>query len=141
AITTTSMILALIAPSFAQSQHESFESSLPSGSSLSGATSMQESEQENRSTMKDEAVTEADHMLNQRIRQALGQDVALAAATQSVSITTDNGEVTLHGSVATEKEKANINTKIQQVSGVKKLYNQLQMAPPDLRANKSTSPY
>jgi hypothetical protein len=140
AIVTTSMVLALIAPAFAQSQRESFESSLPSDSSLSGTPSMPESEKENRSTIKDEAVTEADHMLNQRIRQVLGQDTALAAAAQSVSITTDNGEVTLHGSVATEKEKADINTKIQQVSGVKKLYNQLQMAPPDLRANKSTSP-
>src|SRR5262245_48257912 len=124
AIIPTTIALALIAPAFAQSQHESFESSLPSGNSLSGTISMQGSEQENKSTMKDEAVTEADHMLNQRIRQALGQDVALAAATQSVSIKTDNGEVTLHGSVATEKEKADINTKIQQVSGVKKLYNQ-----------------
>jgi hypothetical protein len=92
--------------------------------------------------MKDEASTEADRTLNQHIRQALSEDTALAAAAQSVFIITDNGEVTLHGSVATEKEKADINAKVHQVAGVKKLKNQLQMSPPDLRgsARDSMSP-
>ena len=100
-------------------------------------------EQSDKSMIKDEASTKADRILNQHIRQVLGEDTALAAAAQSVVIVTDNGEVTLHGTVATEKEKANINAKVQQVAGVKKLRNQLQMSPPNLlgSANDIMSPF
>jgi hypothetical protein len=93
---------------------------------------------EQRIPMRDEAATEADRTLNQHIRQALNEDTALAAAAQSVYIKTDKGEVTLLGSVATEKEKADISTKVQQVAGVKKLHNQLQMTPPNLRGSVSS---
>ena len=138
-IVTTSTALALTVPAFAQSQGENFEAPLPSGSSSAGVASLQVSDRGGESVMKDEASTEADRTLNQQIRQALSEDTALAAAAQSVFIVTDNGEVTLHGSVATEKEKADINAKVHQVAGVKKLKNQLQMAPPNLQDSASDS--
>jgi hypothetical protein len=46
-----------------------------------------------------------------------------------VRLNTENGEVTLQGAVATEKEKADIGAKVEQIAGVKKVQNQLQMAP------------
>jgi len=55
---------------------------------------------------------------------------------EKLQLATENGEVTLHGTVATEKEKADIATKVQQMAGVKKVNNQLQMAP---RAGSTTS--
>ena len=138
-ILTTGMALALTVPAVAQSHDESFGAPRPNGSSSFGVASLQVSDPGSESVMKDEASTEADQTLNQHIRQALKEDTALAAAAQSVFIVTDNGEVTLHGSVATEKEKADINAKVQQVAGVKKLKNQLQMSPPDLRGSASDS--
>lgn len=140
-ILVASAALALTFPTFARSQGDSLDSPRPSDSPPGGNTTMKVSEQVGNA-LRDEAATEADHMLNQRIRQALSEDTALAVAAQSVFIITDKGEVTLHGSVATEKEKADISAKVQQVNGVKKLTNQLQMAPPDLRggaANDSMS--
>src|SRR5262249_20696125 len=135
-ILTTSIALALTVPAFAQSYDESLGAPHPNGSSPFGVASVRVSDQESsKSIMKDEASTEADLRLNQHIRQALGEDTALAAAAQSVFLVTDNGEVTLHGSVASEKEKADINAKVHQVAGVKKLKNQLHMSSPNLQGN------
>ena len=110
---------ALTLPAFAQGQSASPQSSDPgSTSSMAGAKMQSE----------DKAATPADHTLNQRIRQALSEDMALATAFQKVHLDTDNGEVILQGSVATDKQKADIATKIQQVAGVKKVDNQLRIA-------------
>jgi len=122
-----SLALSLTFPAFAQSQSGSPGVSGTSGAHLSGA-SMEASERVGKA-MGDEATTEADRALNQRIRQTLSEDAALAASAQNVHIKTDKGEVTLHGSVNTEKEKADIDAKVQQVTGVEKLNNQLQVAP------------
>ena len=54
--------------------------------------------------------------------------MTLATAIQKVHFDTDNGEVTLHGSVATDKQKDDIAAKVQQVAGVKKVDNQLRTA-------------
>jgi len=79
--------------------------------------------------MADEAKSAADHALNQRIRQTLHAEPSLGMSAEKVRLSTDNGEVTLQGTVTTEKEKADIAAKVQQVAGVKKVNNQLQMAP------------
>lgn len=78
--------------------------------------------------MEDKAATEADRMLNQRIRQTLIGDMTLATVIQKIHLDTDNGEVTLHGSGVTDKQKVDIAAKVQQVAGVKKVENQLQTA-------------
>ena len=123
-----SLSLALIVPAFAQSRDVGSKSPSPSSPASSGGTSTQPSQQAGKA-LSDKANTAADQTLNQRIRQALSGDMVLVAVTQKIQLNTDNGEVTLHGSVATEKEKADVATKIQQVAGVKKVNNQLQMAP------------
>jgi osmotically-inducible protein OsmY len=75
----------------------------------------------------DKAGTEADRSLNEQIRQSLQAEPALAASEKQIRLETENGEVTLHGVVDTEKEKADISAKVQQISGVKKVDNQLQI--------------
>ena len=123
-----SLSLTLAVSAFAQSLDEGSKSPSPRSPAPSGGTSMQPSQQAGKA-LSDKANTATDQTLNQRIRQALSGDMALAADAQKIHLNTDNGEVTLHGSVATEKVKADIATKIQQVAGVKKVDNQLQMAP------------
>jgi hypothetical protein len=77
----------------------------------------------------DSGTTEADRALNQRIWQTLHAEPTLGATAALVQLHTANGEVTLQGTVATEREKADIAAKVQKVEGVKKVNNQLQMAP------------
>jgi osmotically-inducible protein OsmY len=89
---------------------------------------MQQSSERVAKAMEDKAATEADHTLNQRIRQALTGDMALATVIQKIYLDTANGEVTLHGSGVTDKQKADIAAKVQHVAGVKKVENQLQTA-------------
>lgn len=100
----------------------------PSSPASSGSSSMQPSEQIGNA-IGDKAATDADRSLNQRIRQALNADTALAAVVQKVYLDTNNGAVTLQGSVPTEKIKDDVGAKVQQVAGVKEVENQLQMAP------------
>ncbi len=76
----------------------------------------------------DKATTEADRSLNEQIRQSLQAEPALATSAKQIRLETENGEVTLYGLVDTEQEKANISAKVQQISGVKKVDNQLQTA-------------
>lgn len=122
-----SLSLALAMPAFAQGQSGNPQSSGPSGTPSAQGTIMQSSERIAKA-MEDKAATPADQALNQRIRQALSGDMTLATAIQKVHFDTDNGEVTLHGYVATDKQKADIVAKVQQVAGVKKIDDQLRTA-------------
>ena len=119
--------LALAMPAFAQGQSGTPQSSGPSGTPSAQGATMQPSER-GAKAMEDKAATSADQALNQRIRQALSGDMTLATALQRIHFDTDNGEVTLHGYVATDKQKADIITKVQQVAGVKKIEDQLRTA-------------
>ncbi len=77
----------------------------------------------------DQAMTEADVKLNSRLRAALTSDSSLQDASRNVSIHSDHGVVTLNGAVATEKEKSDLENKIQRMAGVSRVDNNLQMAP------------
>lgn len=90
-------------------------------SGSAGATGM--------SAAADKATTEADRTLNQNIRQALTSDSSLGSASKNVHFDTNNGKVTLHGTVATEKEKKDLEAKVEKMTGVKDVDNQLQIAP------------
>jgi len=91
-------------------------SSAPAGSMGMGASS-------------DQAKSEADRTLNQNIHQALSADSVLAASAKNVHFNTDNGKVTLQGTVPTEKDKKDIEAKVEKMTGVKDVDNQLQIAP------------
>lgn len=122
-----SLPLALAVPVFAQGQSGTPQSSGPTSTPSTEGTRMQSYEQTAKA-MEDRAATPADQALNQRIRQALSGDMTLATAIQKVHLDTNNGEVTLHGSVATDKQEADIVAKVQHIAGVKKVENQLRIA-------------
>jgi osmotically-inducible protein OsmY len=133
AVLAMSLSIALALPVFAQGQSGTSQSYRP-GSTPSTDEGAMESEGAMGSsgrvakTLEDEAATVADQALNQRIRQALSEDRTLVTVVQKVHLDTDNGKVTLHGSVETDEQKADIATKVQQVAGVKKVDNQLRTA-------------
>jgi hypothetical protein len=81
------------------------------------------------SAAADQAKTEADRTLNQNIRHALKADSALGMSAKNVHFNTDNGKVTLSGTVPTEKHKKVIEVKVEKMTGVKDVDNQLQTAP------------
>jgi len=121
-------ISAFTVPTFVQAQSSMPQS--PSTSSSAPTAGMEKGPAgQVGKAMGDQATTEADRTLNQRIRQALTADSALGSTTERVHLNTDNGEVTLRGAVATEKEKADIGATVQQIAGVKKVHNHLQMTP------------
>jgi hypothetical protein len=127
-------ISAFTVPTFVQAQSStpespSTKSGVHSGSSAPTADMEKGPTGQVGKAMDDKATTEADRALNQRIRQALTADTSLGNTTERVHLNTENGEVTLQGAVATEEEKADIAAKVQQVAGVKKVNNELQMAP------------
>lgn len=72
---------------------------------------------------EESAAGAVDQELTQRVEQALSAD----PAAQNIQITAANGEVTLMGSVSTEQEKTNLAKKAQQVAGVTKVNNQLEV--------------
>jgi osmotically-inducible protein OsmY len=77
----------------------------------------------------DQAKSEADRTLNQNMRQTLNTDSSLSASAKNVHFDTDNGKVTLRGTVPTEKDKKDLEAKVEKMSGVKNVDNQLQIAP------------
>src|SRR5262245_25812278 len=70
-------------------------------------------------------MSEADRALAQQVEQALREDKVLASAAQNILIHCNNGQVTLRGSVNSQKEKKELEDKAQQVTGVTKVHNQL----------------
>lgn len=121
-----SVALALAVPAFAQSQSRTPDPSDPLATSPSSEETMK-APQRGEANLQDKAATQADRALNQRIRQALGNDSTLAATASTIQLESDNGDVTLHGSVATDEQKSTIVNTISQVSGVKKIHDQLKV--------------
>ena len=79
-------------------------------------------------TAGDQSESEADRTISQSIRQAVVADDSLSTTGKNVKIITVDGIVTLRGPVKTGEEKTNIGAKAQQVAGVKRVDNQLEIA-------------
>jgi len=86
--------------------------------------------------VRDQAMQESDRNLNAQIREVFNRDPALREASSSVILATNNGVVTLSGTVATEKEKKDLETELQGITGVSRVQNELQLAP---RSSQSTT--
>lgn len=125
-VLAVSLSLAVAGAAFAQSPGSTPQS--PSRPAPSGSSTLQSAEQEGKA-IGDKAATDADRSLNQHIRQVLNADTGLAASVQKIQLDTNNGAVILYGTVPTEKVKDDVSAKVKQVAGVKKVENQLQMAP------------
>lgn len=76
-------------------------------------------------TPPDQKENQEDLNITQKIRQAIVADDSISMNGKNVKIITMNGEVTLRGPVDNFAEKENIGLKANQVAGVKKVDNQL----------------
>jgi osmotically-inducible protein OsmY len=74
-------------------------------------------------TASDQSGNEADRKITQQIRQAVTKDDSLSTSAQNVTIVTQDGKVTLRGTVKSDSEKQKIAEKAKQVSGVKNVEN------------------
>lgn len=79
-------------------------------------------------TSGDQSESEADRTISKNIRQAVVADDSVSTNGKNVKIITVDGTVTLRGPVKSEAEKTNIGAKAQQVAGVKRVDNQLEIA-------------
>ena len=79
-------------------------------------------------TPGDQSESKADLDLTQRIRQAVVADTSLSTTAHNIKIITVDGVVTLRGPVTSEQEKTKIVTTTQQIAGVKKVQNHLEIA-------------
>jgi osmotically-inducible protein OsmY len=68
-----------------------------------------------------------DSDLAQRVTDALTADNSLAAAVQQISVTSENGLITLRGYANSEAEKRAVVSKIEAISGVGKVNDQLEV--------------
>jgi len=71
------------------------------------------------------AMTDTDQVLARKVQDTLRQDAAVASAAQHVQVHAKNGEITLRGSVSSQEEKAALENKAEQISGVSSVNNQL----------------
>jgi hyperosmotically inducible protein len=79
-------------------------------------------------TSGDQSESEADRTISQNVRQAVVADDSVSTNGKNVKIITIDGTVTLRGPVKSEQEKTNIGAKAQQVAGVTRVDNQLEIA-------------
>src|SRR5262245_48539255 len=80
------------------------------------------------SAAHDQAQTETDQALAERIRQGLQENAPLSGVAQKIQITVDNGEVTLQGEVKTAEERDGVESQVRQVQGVQAVQNHLRLA-------------
>jgi hyperosmotically inducible protein len=79
-------------------------------------------------TPGDQGSSETDRTISQQIRQSVVKDDALSMTGKNVKIITVGGVVTLRGPVKTSSEKSTIAGIAQNVQGVKRVDNQLEVA-------------
>jgi hyperosmotically inducible periplasmic protein len=79
-------------------------------------------------TPGDQPENEADRKITQNVRKALTNDDSLSTDGKNVKVITSDRNVTLRGPVKSEKEKSEIENKAKQVTGVKKIDNQLEVS-------------
>jgi hyperosmotically inducible protein len=79
-------------------------------------------------TPGDQSESQADLDLTQRVRQAVVADTSLSTTAHNIKIITVDGVVTLRGPVASAQEKAKVVATAQQLAGVKKVENHLEVA-------------
>jgi hyperosmotically inducible periplasmic protein len=78
-------------------------------------------------TPGDQSESEADRTLTQEIRKAVVDDDSLSTLAKNIKIITVDGVVTLRGPVQSPQEKESIETKAQQIAGIDKIDNQLEV--------------
>jgi osmotically-inducible protein OsmY len=82
-------------------------------------------------TTADQTVTahKADRQLMQKIRKAVVADKTLSTEAHNINITSQDGAVTLRGTVKSDDEKKNIEDKATGIAGPGKVTSELTVAP------------
>lgn len=119
-------IAALTVPSFAYSESDSTVAPSAGTSGSAGAPADTAA-----AATSDEAKTDTDRTLNSSIRQALSADPTLSSSTKDIQLKTEEGEVTLEGSVFNKDAKEMIEEKVKKVQGVEDVNNDLEVASSD----------
>lgn len=85
----------------------------------------------NAQTTADQTATarKADRQLMQKIRKAVVSDKTLSTSAHNVNITSQDGSVTLKGTVKSEDEKTAIENKATAIAGQGKVTDELTVAP------------
>ena len=78
-------------------------------------------------TPGDQSESEADRTLTQQVRKAVVADDSLSTMAKNIKIITIDGVVTLRGPVQNPREKEMIEAKAQQIPGINKIDNQLEV--------------
>ena len=78
-------------------------------------------------TPLDQSESEADRTITQKIRQAIMSDASLSTNAKNIKIITIKGVVTLRGPVASSQEKDAIARKANDIQGIVKVDNQLEV--------------
>lgn len=79
-------------------------------------------------TPGDQSNKKEDVDMTAKIRKAVVADDSLSTTAQNVKIITIDGQVTLRGPVKSDEEKAKIAAKAEEIAGVGKVTNQLEVA-------------
>ena len=80
-------------------------------------------------TPGDQSESEADRTITQKVRQQVVGKDGFSMDAKNVKIITIDGVVTLRGPVKTAQEKTDIGAMAQKTEGVKRVDNQLEVAP------------
>jgi osmotically-inducible protein OsmY len=78
-------------------------------------------------TPGDQSESETDRTLTQQIRQAVVADDSLSMLAKNIKIITIDGIVTLRGPVQSPLERERIEAKAQQIAGIDRIDNQLEV--------------
>ncbi len=74
-------------------------------------------------------VSQADWKITGNVKKKLMGDSSLSSSARMVSVTTNNGVVTLTGNVASRDESRKVVSLVESVDGVKNVDNQLVVSP------------
>lgn len=69
-----------------------------------------------------------DDALEQRIANALREDTALSSVAPNITVDTNNGAVTLKGSVNSQQQRTDIESKVRGMAGVTQVTNNLEVS-------------
>ena len=82
-------------------------------------------------TTADQTVSarKADRLMMQKIRKAVVADKSLSTEAHNINITSQDGAVTLKGTVKSDEEKKSIEDKATEIAGQGKVTSELTVAP------------
>jgi hypothetical protein len=69
-----------------------------------------------------------DQALSQRIASSLREDSSLAATAPNITVEVNNGTATLKGSVNSQQQRSEIESKVRNITGVTQVVNNLEVA-------------